>query len=129
MELKNPIEEARRYMDNAKEILKEKAVKDGSFYTDSKYVKMAGHTMWAGCLLALDFALDVKKPKNGRKDIDDYKAAASKVDKKLLSYVVEGYNTMHLSMSYDGNKLVKVVQGGFEAMKYIIDWCEKRTKK
>lgn len=44
MEQKNPIDEARRYYDNAKTILKEKAVKDGDYYTDSKYVKMAGDT-------------------------------------------------------------------------------------
>ena len=36
MERKNPIEEAKRYLQNAKDILREKAVKDGNSYTDSK---------------------------------------------------------------------------------------------
>ena len=44
MEHTNQILEARRYVANAKTILKEKAVKDGDYYTDSKYIKMAGHT-------------------------------------------------------------------------------------
>jgi hypothetical protein len=44
MELKNPIQEAKRYLANAKEILSEKAGKDGNYYSDSKYVKMAGNT-------------------------------------------------------------------------------------
>ena len=32
---------AKRYLDNAKEILREKALKDDGYYQDSKYVKMA----------------------------------------------------------------------------------------
>ena len=129
MEQKDPIAEARRYMENAKTILKEKAIKDGDFYKDSKYVKMAGHTMWTGCLLALDYALKIPARKDGRKDIADYKTAATKADKKLLSYVVSGYNTMHLSMSYDGEKTVNLAQISFDTMKFIINWCETRTKK
>ncbi len=127
MELQNPIDEARRYMDNAKTILRDQAIKDGDFYQDSKYIKMAGHTMWTGCLVALDYALAINKKKGRRKDIDDYKKAAAEIDKKLLTYVVTGYGTMHLAMGYDGNKSVKVSQGAFDCMKYIIDWCDVRT--
>jgi len=53
-ELKNPIYEAERYLQNAREILSEKAGKDGDYYSDRKYVKMAGHTAWCGVLLASD---------------------------------------------------------------------------
>ena len=127
MERKNPIEEARRYMDNAKEILRDHAIKDGDYYEDSKYIKMAGHTMWTGCLVALDYALDIKKQKGRRKDIDDYKKAASEVDKKLTTYVVSGYDTMLHAMGYDGNKSVQVAQAGFTSMNHIIDWCETCT--
>ena len=129
MELKNPIEEARRYRDNAKELLKEKAEKEDGYYQDSKYVKMAGHTMWTGCLVALDYALGIKKKRGARKDIDDYKSAAAKIDKKLLNYVVSGYNYMHLFMGYDGDKDVNTSLTGLEYMNLIIDWCETRTAK
>ena len=53
---KNPILEARRYLDNAKEILRDKAIVDDCFYQNSKYVKPAGRTMWKGCTIALDYA-------------------------------------------------------------------------
>jgi len=33
MEKKNPIEEAKRYLDNAKEILRDKAIKDEDTYS------------------------------------------------------------------------------------------------
>jgi len=36
MEIQNPILEAKRYLDNAKQILSEKAGKDGDYYSDSK---------------------------------------------------------------------------------------------
>ena len=35
------INEAKRYIDNAKQILKEKAHKEDGLYSDKKYVKMA----------------------------------------------------------------------------------------
>jgi hypothetical protein len=46
VELKHPIREAERYLQNAKQILSEKAEKDGDYYNDSKYVRMAGNTAW-----------------------------------------------------------------------------------
>ncbi len=51
MEKKDPIEEARRYVANAKEVIK-KANYDTelNIYTDGKYIKMAGNTLWNGCL-------------------------------------------------------------------------------
>ena len=57
-EKKNPIEEARRYVDNAKETI-EKAVYDPEIksYSDSKYIKTAGDILWKGCLIALDAVL------------------------------------------------------------------------
>ena len=131
MEKKNPIEEARRYVANAKEaIAKAEYDQETKTYADSKYVKMAGNTLWNGCLIALDAALGIRKglKKGQRPDIDDYKAAATKRDKKLLQYIVAGYNTMHLSMGYDGNKDKKVCDAGFERAKDIIDRCAMLLK-
>ena len=123
MEKKNPIEEARRYVANAEEVIK-KAGYDSELkrYTDGKYVRMAGNTLWNGCLIALDALFGINKRK-GRPDIDKYKADASKRDKKLLAFVVDGYNTLHLSMGYDGNKSKKVCDSGFECANAIIDRC------
>ncbi|MBO4654617.1 MAG: DUF5618 family protein [Bacteroidales bacterium] len=122
-ESKNPIEEARRYVTNAEEVIK-KANYDPEMkrYTDSKYVKMAGNTLWNGCLIALDALFGIKKRK-GRPDIDKYKKAASERDKKLLAYIVDGYSMMHLSMGYDGINQKKICDIGFEVANNIIDRC------
>ncbi|MBR4535319.1 MAG: DUF5618 family protein [Bacteroidales bacterium] len=71
MEQKNPIEEARRYVANAKDTIK-KANYDPELksYTDSKYIKTAGNILWGGCLIALDAVLQVRKGK-GRPSIEN----------------------------------------------------------
>ena len=125
MEEKDPIKEARRYVANAEEIIK-KANYDPEMkrYTDGKYVKMAGNTLWKGCLVALDALFGINKRK-GRPDIRKYEEAAGNRDKKLLALIVDGYNTMHLCMGYDGNKIKKICDAGFDNAKAIIDHCDK----
>jgi hypothetical protein len=61
MKPSTPISEAKRYLANAKELLKEKAIKDGDYYTDSKYVSMAGDTAWKGVLIALEAVFGIKE--------------------------------------------------------------------
>jgi hypothetical protein len=123
MEKKNPIEEARRYVDNAKDVI-ENANYDIElkFYMDGKYVKMAGNTLWNGCLVALDAVFGIRKYK-GRPSIDKYKEMAAQRDRKLLAAIVKGYNIMHLSMGYDGTKDKTVCDAGFENANAIIDRC------
>ena len=123
MEKKNPIEEALRYVDNAAEVI-QKAVYDPELnrYTDSKYVKMAGNTLWNGCLVALNALFGIPKRK-GRPDIGKYTEAAGKRDRKLLAFVTDGYNTMHLCMGYDGNKNKKICDAGFDSARQIIARC------
>lgn len=129
MEKKDPIEEARRYVANAEEVI-EKAGYDPelNIYTDGKYVKMAGNTLWNGCLVALDAVLGIRKGK-GRPDIGKYRDAAAKRDKKLMAAIIAGYNTMHLSMGYDGTKGKKICDAGFEYANDIIDRCAKLVPK
>ena len=123
MEKKDSIEEAWRYVANAKDVIR-KANFDPelNIYTDGKYIKMAGNTLWNGCLIALDAALGVNEGK-GRPDIKKYKEAAAKRDKKLMAAIVAGYDTMHLSMGYDGAKGKKICDAGFEYANAIIDRC------
>lgn len=122
-ELKNPIEEARRYVANAENVIKQAEYDtELKIYTDGKYIKMAGNTLWNGCLVALDAVFGIKKYK-GRPSIDKYKEAAAQRDRKLLAAILAGYNTMHLSMGYDGNKDKKVCDAGFENANAIIDRC------
>ena len=125
MEKTDSIEEARRYVANAEEVIK-KAKYDPELksYTDSKYIKAAGDYLWKGCLIALDAALQVRKGK-GRPSIEKYKEAAGKRDRKLLNSVNIGYNTMHLSMGYDGNRDKRVCDAGFDYANDIINHCAK----
>lgn len=119
------IQEARRYVDNAKEILRDKAHKEDGYYQHTKYVKMAGHTAYVGILVALDGLLG-KKGK-GRKDADWYKQNLAKLDRKLLTAFVAAYDTLHLSMSYDGNPNASVAAAGILDAETIINWVENRT--
>lgn len=114
--------EAIRYMDNAKETLK-KAGKEDLFYKDSKYVKTACGTAYNGVLIALDgyFLLKDVPKKKGRKDIDYYRMNIAKIDKKLLNYLNDSYELLHLCGYYDGIKNVKVVLTGLESAYTIIE--------
>jgi len=119
--LKKEYAEAVRYMDNAKEFL-QKAKRDGSLYTDKKYVRVACGTAYNGVLLALDawFVLKgIPKPnKKQRKSIEYYMSNISQIDKKLATYLHSVYNVLHLDGYYDGILSVKVINSGFE------DACE-----
>lgn len=119
------IQEARRYLDNAKQILREKAIKDDGYYQDAKYVKMAGHTAYAGILVALDEFLGKKS--KGRKDVDWYKSNLSKIDKKVLNAFNNAYQVLHLDMAYDGANGAELINSGFSEAEKIIYWIESRT--
>ena len=125
MEYMPTIQEAQRYLTNAKEILSEKASKNGDYYNDSKYVKMAGDTAWKGVLLALDTVFNVKTKPRQRVSVDDYKAAVAKRNKHVLTYVHTGYQILHLYMGYDGVLSYQVCKTGLEEAEKIITWCEK----
>ena len=56
----NSVQEAKRYIDNAKEILRKKTRKEDGFYKDRQYVRMAGNTAYNGILVALDRLLKEK---------------------------------------------------------------------
>ena len=124
MEIANPIEEARRYVANAEEVIKKSGYDpETKSYLDSKYIKTAGDILWKGSLIALDAILHVRTGK-GRPSIKKYQEAAAKRDKKLLNYVNNGYETMHLFMGYNGSKSKKVCDAGFDYANAIIDHCE-----
>ena len=54
MKRKNPIDEARRYVENARKTLKENGELDTelNIYQDDKYVRAAGNYLWLGVLMA-----------------------------------------------------------------------------
>jgi predicted HAD superfamily phosphohydrolase len=115
--------EAMRYMNNAKETL-QKAKKEDNFYTDRKYVRTACGTAYNGVLLALDTYLtlkDVELPKKKRRSINFYTQNISKIDGKMLKYLDNVYNILHLSGYYDGTTDARVINAGFGNAYDIID--------
>ena len=127
MEMKDPIKEAQRYIENAKTLLKEKAILDPKvgMYEDSKYVKLAGHALWTGAIIALKYSLNLKLKPRQRVDINFIKEAASKRNKTLLKYVVEQYQSAHLNMGYDGSKNAGMAKEAIRYTQEIVDWCDK----
>ena len=125
MRKKNPIDEARRYVDNARETLETKGELDNEKfeYQDDKYVRAAGNYLWLGVLMALDAVFHVRKDRRTRVDIVDYRNAVGKCDKKLLSWLNSGYDIMHLYMNYDGNPSKSLCDTGFAYANKIIDRC------
>ena len=125
MEKKNPIEEARRYVDNANETLVENGEYDASLhrYNDRKYVRAAGHYLWHAVLLMLDAVFHVRKDRRTRVDIDAYRDAVRKRDLKLLTLVNDSYEILHLQMGYDGVQRKDTCDDGFRLANEIIDRC------
>ena len=130
MEKKNPVEEANRYVDNAKQTLKDNGELDTStrLYADRKYVRSAGHFLWNAVLIVLDAVFSVKTKTRPHPDIKDYKEAVAKRDRKLLQFVTVGYDTMHIAMGYDGNQSKDVCDAGVRYANEIITRCAAMMK-
>lgn len=131
MERQNPIEEAQRYVDNARQTLKDNGEYDRALkrYGERKYVKSAGHFLWTGMLVLLDALFPVKTKQRPHPDIKDYKEAVAQRDRKLLALVNDGYATMHIAMGYDGNQQKAVCDAGFRLADEIIKICSKMLPK
>ena len=115
--------EAMRYMDNAKEYLKN-AKKEGNYYQDKKYVKTACGTAYSGLLEGLDGFLrlkDINAKGKQRKSIEFYQENLARIDKKMLNTLNSAYQILHLWGYYDGVLNVNVLKEGFEDAYKIIE--------
>ena len=119
-----PAQEAERYLENARQILTEKAGKKDGLYADIKYVKMAAGTAYSAALLILDEYLRQKegvhftKPKS----IDDYTNRIRKHNKKLLALLTDVYDELHLAGYYHGTKSVNTIQTGLENVRQMLTY-------
>lgn len=125
-EVKDPVAEARRYVQNAKDTIQKADLNtETQLYRDQKYVRMAGNTLWNGVLLILEAVFHVAKNKKTRPDYYDYQHVIAQRDYKLLDFVTTGYNVMHLSMGYDGVLKKSICNDGFQLANEIIDRCAR----
>ncbi len=115
--------EINRYLDNAREILKTKAGKEGNEYRDIKYVQMASGTAYNAALMIADAYLEkkegikYKKPRN----IEEYRDRLRKYNKTLLSYLNEVYDTLHLAGYYHGTPSVRTIREGLDATEKMLN--------
>lgn len=124
--IQDPVKEARRYVENARNVLQKYAQLDleTHCYDDRKYVRAAGHYLWNGVLIVLNAVYHVNE-KKGRISIDDYRKAVGGHDRKLLAKVNCAYDILHLSMGYDGILYKNMCDNGFLIANEIIDQCER----
>src|SRR6266850_3595764 len=99
--------EVLRYINNATEMLRTKAGKQGKYYEDPKYVRMACGTAYNAALLALGAYLEMKgKPlvrkKGKRLSVDDYRARLASLDSRMLKLFNTAYRILHLEGYYEG---------------------------
>ena len=121
----NNISEAKRYLHNAREILKTKGGNGvPGYYSDKKYVRMACHTAWIGILEILNHRLP-HLPKGKRRTVKDYERYLATRNKKTLNDFVAAYQVLHLSGGYDGILKKSIIEEGIELAEEIIRWCEK----
>jgi len=117
--------ETERYLSNGRNILR-KAKKQGKFYADSKYTKIAGHTFYSAMLLALDEVMPKNKKQRNTEAV--YRKFLAEKNKKILQHFNNAYYVLHQGMGYDGIVSVKVINTGIDDAKEVINWCLKRKK-
>ena len=123
---KNAYLEAKRYIDNARKILTSSAGKDGEYYSDPKYVKMACNTAYTGVLVALDNAYKIKRKGTSRPDVDTYRKALGNENRKMLTHFNSAYNLLHLLGGYDGELNVAVSQEGLKIAETVVEWLKPK---
>jgi hypothetical protein len=113
--------EAIRYIDNAEKSLKQ-AGKEGRYYKNDKYVKVASVKAYSAILLALDGLFKIKNipnPKGGKNKkhyVDNLNW-----NKSLNRDFETAYTALHLDGYYSGITLIKLIDGGFEVAYSIIE--------
>jgi hypothetical protein len=127
------IEEAYRYLENAKQTLSKSPVEYG-LYTDSKYIREAAGIAYLSALKAIDTYLLYKGIDRDKlpKSIDGYWDLMRKkipVNGKLKSALTIAWENLHVFAYYRGAKDVKLLKSGFENCKKIIQMLEKAMKK
>ena len=129
MKNEDPYKEAMRYIENARDDLKQAGI-DGKYYEDEKYVKSASGIAYSGVLKALDFYFDIKKvPKQkGRKSIEYYQKNLAKIDKKLSKELNTAYTVLHLEGYYEGQTKIGLIEEGFDSAISIIDAIKPYSK-
>ena len=119
--------EAKRYFNNAKEILKKTPIEDNR-YADVKYVREACGTAYLAVLKAIDDYISERgvTQRELPRSIDAYRAALRKYggvrNGKLSKEFEDIYAELHIAGYYRGDlRSVKVVKGALETAKSFME--------
>ena len=124
--------QAERYYDNAKEILKKVKITYRT-YDDSKYVSEACGTVYLSMLKALDGYLILQGVEK-EKLPDTYQGYVSALKRKLAhngkikSALTEVYQNLHVYGYYREGVSVGMIKLGLESAKFIINYFSKSAE-
>ena len=114
---------AQKILIKAKRILAENAGRDGNFYNNKKYVRMAGKTAWEGVMIGLSECLKIQDKSN------------LKVYQKILAqnpYYLKlfdnAYETLCWTLGGDGNLDVVIIEEGIRIARELINWSDKLSR-
>lgn len=125
----NSIQEAYRYLTNAKQTLGNSPLEYGR-YSDSKYVREAAGIAYLSALKAIDVFLLSRGVSEDDlpKSIEEYREAVTKKmphNGKLKAALDTVYENLHKLAYYQGGTDVKMVKSGLENCKKIIEMIDK----
>lgn len=98
------LSKAQKKIIKAKAILAEKAGQDGDYYTDKKYVRLAGRTAWQGVIVGLSESLKIPK----ESELKDYQKILEQ-NPYFLEIFNNAIDTLCRTLGTDGNLNVVIV--------------------
>lgn len=119
------LKEARRYLSNARDILKSVPVEDNR-YQDDKYVRNAAGIAYLAPLKAIDGFYLGKKQNDDKmpESIEHYREIVRKHHpnaRRILNLLDTAYENLHILAYYRGGTGVNMVKEGLTAAKTIIE--------
>lgn len=121
-------EEAMRYVEYAKEQFSKSPI-EGKYYTDLKYVKSAGGTIYAGIEKAAKWYIELmggKIAKNAKEP--EITRGLSKINKSALNIFNDLYSYFHIAVYYNGNADSKKIKDSILNAKTFISLLKQFDK-
>ena len=101
----------------------EKAGQDGDYYTDKKYVRLAGRTAWQGVIVGLSESLKIPK----ESELKDYQKILEQ-NPYFLEIFNNAIDTLCRTLGTDGNLNVVIVEQGIKKARELINWSDKLSR-
>ncbi|MEA5459856.1 DUF5618 family protein [Arcicella sp. LKC2W] len=114
---------AQKILIKAKKILAENTRREGNYYTDKRYVRMAGRTAWQGVIVGLNECLKIQE----KSELKVYQKVLLQ-NPYFLERFNNAYDTLCNTLGSDGNLNVVIVDEGMRQAKELINWSDKLSR-